>query len=314
MLRTAVAAVALGIGASVAGAAGGHVAAGRIAFTLDRGGISRMYTITPAGTGLRRLTVPPTRQLLGGDSGPVWSPDGRRIAFERDLPYWGQDRFRLYVVAAAGGEAVPLTSGPFDVEPTWSPDGIHVAFVRAVGSTASIATVDTATGQVTPLTAGPLDLTPAWSPDGKEIAFARIPAGANDIRQARLFVAGADGSDARPLGPSGISPEWSPDGTRIAFVSFADNNGRSCAGECIPAGEIYVVNADGTGLTRLTRSKVDDERPTWSPDGTQIAFASGTELGGRGHPPWLVVMPATGGRLTRIGRLSGVRDPAWSPR
>src|SRR5919109_657655 len=140
MLRLAVAAVAVGLGTTAVGAAGVHVDAGRIAFSLDRDGISRMYTIRPDGTGLRRLTIPPTRQLLGGDSGPVWSPDGRRIAFERDLPYWGQDRFRLYVIGSAGGEAVPLTSGPFDVEPSWSPDGTRIAFVRGAGSTAALAT------------------------------------------------------------------------------------------------------------------------------------------------------------------------------
>ena len=312
MLRLAVAAVALGLGATAAGAAGGHVDAGWIAFSLDRNGISRMYTIRPDGTGLRRLTIPPTRQLLGGDSGPVWSPDGRRIAFERDLPYWGQDRFRLYVIGSAGGEAVPLTSGPFDVEPSWSPDGARIAFVRVAGSTASLATVDTATGHVDALTAGPLDLTPAWSPDGTKIVFARISGGS--VEQARLIVANADGSAQRALGPAGISPEWSPDGSRIAFVSFADHNGRSCAGDCIPNGELYVVNADGTRLTRLTRSKADDEDPTWSPDGSRIAFTSGTDLGRRGHQPWLLVMPASGGRPKRIGRFAGVRDPAWSPR
>jgi Tol biopolymer transport system component len=279
-----------------------------------------MYTIRPDGRGLRLLTFPPTRQALGGDSGPVWSPDGRRIAFERDLPYWGDDRFQVDVVGAGGGHARPLTTGPFDVMPTWSPDGKHVAFVRLTksdtGGTTAIDVIDTSSGQMTQLTEGPLDLTPAWSPSGNTIVFARISSGTTGIENARLFLVNADGSNVRPLGTSpifGISPEWSSDGTRIAFVSFADHNGRSCAGDCVPDGEIYTVNADGTRLTRLTRTKVDDEDPTWSPDGTRIAFTSGTELGRRGHAPWLVVVPAAGGRATRIGRFSGVRDPAWSP-
>lgn len=322
MKWAAVGAVLAALAAATTGASGTPAGGtGRIAFSLDRNGISRMYTVRPDGTRLRLLTLPPTRQLLGGDSGPVWSPDGGRIVFERDLPYWGDDRFALYVIRANGGHARALTNGPFDVMPAWSPDGGRVAFVRLTrtgsSGTTAIDTIDTSNGEITQLTDGPLDLTPAWSPDGRTIVFSRIPSGTTDIEQAQLFLVDADGSHLRPLGTKpilGISPEWSPDGKRIAFVSFADHNGRSCAGDCVPAGEIYTVSADGTTLTRLTRSKVDDEDPTWSPDGTRIAFSSGTELGRIGHAPWLVVVPAAGGRTTRIGRLSGVRDPSWSPR
>ena len=73
------------------------------------------------GTGLRRLTYPPTRQDLGGDTGPIWSPDGHRIVFERDLTFWGDDRVRLTFVPARGGIAHDLTRGPFDAMPTFAP-------------------------------------------------------------------------------------------------------------------------------------------------------------------------------------------------
>ena len=85
------------------------------------------------------------------------------------------------------------------------------------------------------------------------------------------------------------------------------------ADACPPNGEIYVVNADGTGPTRLTTSKADDEHPSWSPDGSRIAFASGFALRSQGHASWLVTVPARGGRPTRIGRFSSVLDPVWSP-
>ena len=288
----------------------------RIAFGLESGGASSIYTVRPSGSGLRRLTVPPTRQQLGGDSGPVWSPAGRRIVFERNLTYWGSDRFRLAAVPAAGGLSRQLTKGPFDAMPTFSPSGRRIAFVRG-GGTASLYTIDRFGRHAARLLSDGLDVSPAWSPDGKTIAFSRLADASLSIDQTTLYLSDANGSHVRPLGAApvtGVSPSWSPDGRKIAFVSFADHNDPACpADSCPPSGEIYVVGADGTGLTRLTASTADDEHPTWSPDGSRIAFASGYELETQGHAPWLVTIPSGGGSPTRIGRFSGVLDPAWSP-
>jgi Tol biopolymer transport system component len=309
------------LGALVVGAAHGATSApgtrSRIAFALERGSLSSLYTVRPNGTGLRRLTVPPTRQDLGGDSGPVWSPDGRRIVFERNLPYWGADRFRLAAVQARGGVAIPLTAGPFDVMPTFAPDGRHLAFTRLTSaepaSTVSLFTMGARGQRPSLLLADGIDLSPAWSPDGKTIAFARLASAEMPVDEATLYLAAPDGLEVRALSVRGVSPAWSPDGTRLAFVSFADHNGTSCPGGCGTSGEIYVVNADGTDSRRLTHSRADDEHPTWSPDGTRLAFASGFELRSLGHAPWLLTMPAGGGRAVRVGRLAGVLDPAWSP-
>ena len=80
-----------------------------------------------------------------------------------------------------------------------------------------------------------------------------------------------DGSDVRviPLDAGhNMSPAWSPDGRRIAFVSI-----RTWQGEGkVDNWDIYVVNVDGTELRRLTTYHDVDRHPTWSPDGTQIAF------------------------------------------
>jgi TolB protein len=311
-------------GALVLGATSGTGATlhgSRIAFALERGSITSLYTVRANGTGLRRLTVPPTRQDLGGDSGPVWSPNGRRIVFERDLPYWGDDRFSLAAVPAGGGLARELTPGPYDAMPTLSPDGRRIAFVRLTrsddGARVSLYTADRLGHHAAQLLSDGLDITPAWSPDGKTIVFSRLTDQSQPIDQATLYVADANGSGMRRLGAApvrGVSPAWSPDGRRLAFVSFADHNGSACpAGTCTPNGEIYIVGADGTGLTRLTTSKADDEHPTWSPDGSRIAFASGFLLRSEGHLSWLVSASASGGPVKRIGRFSGVLDPAWSP-
>jgi Tol biopolymer transport system component len=296
--------------------AGANGSGSRIAFGLQHGDLSSIYTVRTDGTGLRRLTVPPTRQQLGGDSGPVWSSNGRRIVFERDLTYWGTDRFRLAAVPAGGGLARQLTKGPYDAMPTLSPKGSRIAFARLTGATVSLYTVDRLGRHAARLVSDGVDVSPAWSPDGRTIAFSRLADPALPIEQATLRLADSSGANVRGLGQiRGVSPAWSPDGSRIAFVSFADHNGPACPANisCPPSGEIYVVGADGTGLTKLTTSQADDEHPTWSPDGSRIAFASGFVLASQGHAPWLLTIPSAGGSATRIGRFSGVLDPAWSP-
>ncbi len=321
MLVAAVAAFLLGAPAG----SGGTTGTSRIAFARDLGGLSgdltSLYTIRPNGTGLRRVTVPPTRQALGGDSGPVWAPGGRTLVFERNLPYWGSDRMRLMAVSARGGRPQQLTSGPFDAMPSFSPDGRRIAFTRVVQSvvapTAALFTIDGRGKQLAPLLSDGLDLSAAWSPDGRTIVFSRLATAQTALQEATLYLADADGSNVRQLGAvplHGVSPAWSPNGKRLAFVSFDDANNPPCpAGSCPPSGELYVVGADGSGATRLTRSKADDEHPSWSPDGARLAFASGFDLGSQGHAPWLMTIRASGGRATRVGRFSGVLDPSWSP-
>jgi TolB protein len=324
MRRLLLAAVAAFVLAAAPGA-GGAPAPSRIAFALDGTGLSgdltSLYTVRPDGTHLRRLTVPPTLQALGGDSGPTWAPRGRRLVFERNLPYWGSDRMRLMSVAAGGGAAAALTSGPFDAMPSFSPDGRRIAFTRVrqslVTPSAGLFTVDRSGRHLTPLLSDGIDLSAAWSPDGRTIAFSRLASPDRPLGEATLYLADANGTRLRQLGAApvhGVSPAWSPDGRRLAFVSFADADGPACeAASCPPSGELYVVEADGSRLTRLTRSRADDEHPTWSPDGRRIAFSSGFSLRRQGHARWLMVIPATGGRATRIGRFAGVVDPAWSP-
>lgn len=149
----------------------------------------------------------------------------------------------------------------------------------------------------------------AWSPDGAKLAFTdyRGPDGARD-----LFVVDADrGEPVAVSGPleDADSPAWSPDGTELAFTGFDD----------VAFYEIYVVEADGSGLRRLTDERdngVDGAHmPAWSPDGTQIAY-SVNRYDGQSEYEFqaIFVMNEDGSDHRRLTEGTGVDEsPIWSP-
>ena len=126
-------------------------------------------------------------------------------------------------------------------------------------------------------------------PRGPVLAFTR----AGDVHTIR-----ADGTGARLLLRRAYSPAWSPDGSKLAFVS-----GRS--GD----EEIYVANADGGGVRRLTRSAGPDLTPAWSSDGRQLAWSRRGEI-------WR--MSASGANQRRLVRKAKVwhehHSPTWHGR
>lgn len=127
----------------------------------------------------------------------------------------------------------------------------------------------------------------------REGDYAIYAMNADGGRQVRLSEESGDPSSARGLFFQ-IEPAWSPDGSRIAFASKRSGTF-----------DIYVMNADGTGTTRLTSTKEDDSHPTWSPDGLRIAFAR--------SPGDIFVMSADGSRARRISDQEEEDEPAWSP-
>jgi TolB protein len=117
-----------------------------------------------------------------------------------------------------------------------------------------------------------------------------------------LSIVNADGSGLRQVtdGVDDKMPALSPDGKKVAFSSMQRDGNF----------EIYVVNTDGTGLTRLTNRVEDDVSPEWSPDGTKIVFAGSLE-GGEPYKRYIFLMNADGSGLKQLTKGTGFA-PVWA--
>jgi Tol biopolymer transport system component len=118
----------------------------------------------------------------------------------------------------------------------------------------------------------------------------------------QLYIAAADGSDEHPLLAAphdDYDAVWAPDGTSIVFTS--DRNG---------SGDLFRVNADGTGLTQLTSDASYEDQAQFSPDGTQLVFVS-TRGSGYAHL-WTLDLATKRAKALTPGSGGDFR-PAWSP-
>jgi Tol biopolymer transport system component len=206
---------------------------------------------------------------------PAWSPDARTIAFDRDSIGGNFSLSSIYAVGVDGRGLRRLTRDHYDEDPVWSPDGQTILFSRQQ----------------------PIEYEIDWS-------------------QATLMLVNADGTGLRPFPGSirGREPAWSPDGRRLAFISHQHRNGVRCIkDDCWTSGELYVVNADGTGLKRLSRSAADERSPTWS-DGQWIAYSRGYRLHGFRRYRIFRIRPNGEGRRLVVEMDRSLYDPAWRPR
>jgi Tol biopolymer transport system component len=277
----------------------------RIAYLSRRDGTREIYVVSADGSGQRRVTPRDVSVHT-----PAWSPDGRRIAFEGVRA----GTTGVYAVNADGSlsmrdPAIWVATASLARNghaPAWSPDGRTVAFFS--GSKIYLMNADGSEHRPLTKPLGGRKRSLAWSPDGRKLAFLSLSRPCDFC--FGLYVVNSDGSGLRNLtskleagrgpgaGPAS-DPAWSPDGRKLAFVRL-----NAALGE-----PIHVVNADGSGLRRLTRNAANDADPTWSPNGRKLAFVS--ERDGNSE---VYVMNANGSGQRSLTRNPAFdADPAWSP-
>ena len=208
----------------------------------------------------------------------------------------------IYVMDADGGNQENLTNHPaYDATPDWSPDGRKIVFVSTRDGGVSQIHIMNADGKnvirLTDGQGGKRD--PAWSPNGRKIAFT-VSADLINNWVHHIAVMDADGRNREKLEDQASEPSWSPDGKQIAFVSSRDDR---------MTHEIYVIDADGQGMKRVTHDIVGQHRPAFSPDGRRIAYMAEHE--GFSH---LYVVGADGKNRVRLTHNEENHwAPAWSP-
>ena len=264
----------------------------RIAFASQTaGGYSDIWTVSPSGGTPTQLTA-----FTGQEHSPSWSFDHTRIAFARAR----NGLLDIQLMNADGTGKRWARSTPYQGvidQPSWSPNGSHL-LVRVYNGTAYLAKLELATGNLVLIapyrSVAVKGSSPIYDPTGTGIYY--VDAGTN--KAIKWFMPG--GADVMLMSSSWSLADLalSPDGKRLAYAAAVMNNNW----------EIYVMDLATKVSKRLTASDGTDARPTWSPDGTKLAFYSART----GKLQIWTMNSTTGGGLTRVTDAKyGAYGPAW---
>lgn len=226
---------------------------GAIFYSSREGGYSRIWMVSPGGSGSVRLT-----NGEWNDRDPAISPQGDRLVFSSDRNgFWD-----LYIMDLDKATTRQLTDTPgFEGHPTWSPDGVWVAYESYDAGDFDIWILPVSLDQAPiRLTNHPaMDTDPDWDPQGRRIAFVSDRDGSPDI-----FIAALDQPDDRFLNltrtPNQVErdPAFSPDGSQLLFSSDSFGVPHILVQSIDP--EIQAAAVRGNGSNAV-----------WSPDGKLIA-------------------------------------------
>ena len=195
--------------------------------------------------------------VLVGVSNPVVADLKIRFWSDRDgdIEHWTGMRFMMNPDGSNPVNLNKLFRVPGSL--SWSPDRTKILFVsRRTGNNEIFVMAADGSNPVQLTNHPESDGVPRWSPDGTKILWWR----SGHIIGSEIHVMDADGSNQRNLG-KGRNPKWSPDGTKIGFTETGG------------WGNLFIMNADGSGRFQLTGWVMDARILSWSPDGTKVAFS-----------------------------------------
>ena len=224
---------------------------------------SELYIVNIDGTGLTLIDY-------GSFSGMDWLPNNKHIVYVKYMDSYYDSTALVLYNTLDNTKTILQTEGNV-CNPKFSPDGRQIAYCTSIANSHRIYKMDI-NGQNNRLIISE-GASPIWSPQGNKIAY--LSTGVD--RSSQISVANADGSNQKQLTSTVSSgwwdtgfprdgnedPQWTPNGEKIVYVSY--ENGKP---------EIFIMNADGSQQTRLTKAEYRDECPEVTPDGKYILYSS----------------------------------------
>jgi Tol biopolymer transport system component len=282
---------------------------GKIVFVKKEGNENFVYVMNADHTG----KVTKLASCGTGECYPSWSPDGKKITFQRS-----ENGVGIYVMSSTGTGMKRLSPIPGkDVRPSWSADGKKILFTRVVkedpnggipNTEIDIMNAD-GTGTKTILPANnTFNVEARMSPDGKKIVFMSALGGSQQV-----YTMNADGTSVKKLTNKGIAgdPNWSPDSLHISFGSNREGGGKL---------NIFTMKADGTDVKQITHfvPPYESGDTSWSPDGKKIVFEWDVDGKGQSDPNaraevWIVNADGSGTPASTGQACASVGcSPRWS--
>jgi TolB protein len=283
--------------APAAEAIGTLVSTTRIAYASYHNGQYDIYRMSATGQ-----NVTPVATSTTTEQEPAWSADNKRIALIRyRTSAANQTRRDVYIVNADGtnGHWARSQTCACDLgHPSWSPDGSRLAVTMTLNGTNYVAYLILATGQLGAYSTSYGGLPGSWPTYTKTGQIVYVgPTGKTVFRMS------GSGTNIKTLftSPNYLAePALSPDGNKLLYVQAIDLVTLNS--------DIYLRNLT-TGATKMIApSSASEGFPSWSADGTRIAFASG-----RSGVAQIYTTDASGGNLTRITHTTTAEsEPVWS--